>query len=76
VSISVVLPVTKKLYTLYFVAGVSELELTLEPQDSVVVPGSAAIFNCAARSSIPGVTPTIQWREDGQFLSSIGDQYR
>ena len=54
----------------------SELELTLEPQDSVVVPGSAAIFNCAASSSIPGATPAIQWREDGEFLSSIGDQYR
>ena len=67
---------TKIPYTSYFVAGVSELELTLEPQDSVVVPGSAAIFNCAASSSIPGATPTIQWREDGEFLSSIGDQYR
>ncbi|XP_021933563.1 neogenin isoform X2 [Zootermopsis nevadensis] len=58
------------------VQGVSELELTVEPQDTVVVPGSAAIFNCAATSSNPGVTPTIRWREDGQFLSSIGDQYR
>ncbi|XP_033610053.1 neogenin-like isoform X2 [Cryptotermes secundus] len=58
------------------VHGVSELELTVEPQDTVVVPGNAAIFNCAAASSIPGVTPTIRWREDGQFLSSIGDQYR
>ncbi|XP_069703629.1 neogenin isoform X2 [Periplaneta americana] len=58
------------------VQGISELELTLEPEDAVVAPGSAAIFNCAAASSIPGATPTIRWREDGQFLSSIGDQYR
>lgn len=66
----------RKIDVLFFAVGVSELELTVEPQDTVVVPGSAAIFNCAATSSNPGVTPTIRWREDGQFLSSIGDQYR
>ena len=58
-------------------AGVSELELTLEPQDTIVVPGSSAVLNCAAASSNPDVNPTIRWRgEDGQYLNFIGDAYR
>ncbi|XP_068083914.1 neogenin [Anabrus simplex] len=60
-----------------YVSSGLDLRLTVEPQDTVVVPGSSAMLHCAATSLDRDAVPMIKWRgEDRQPLNLIGDSYR
>lgn len=62
-----------------FVSGASNtgLEFSVQPSDTVVLPGAPAMLHCALRSPNTYPAPRISWRgPDGSALNFIGDSLR